>query len=237
MTAYESAGFPTHFQQESLKLVNSLLELKSSAFYLVDPNMSHRGVVTDNLDRQDDKLYQSRYMQLDPLNPNLYEKSAETVVHMDSVMSGQFINQSVYYQDFLKPRGYRYVTDVFFRSEDKIIAVITLLRSESQGDFSAHELALLRSLQPFLEYTLNSVYMPRRITERTTLGERYQLTARELDVLELVICGANNKTIAKELALGLATVKTHLQHIYHKAGVISRAELLSKVISDLKLLT
>lgn len=236
MTAHESPGFPHQFQRESLKLINELLVLKSSAFYLVDPNMTHRGVVTHNLSPEDDKLYQNRYMHLDPLNPSRHEKSGVSVVHMDSVMSPALINQSVYYQDFLKPFDFRYVADIFLRAEEKIVAVITLLRSEAQSDFTVDELALLRQIQPFLEYTLNSVYMPRRITERMTLGDRYELTARELDVLELIISGASNKQIAKELALGVATVKTHLQHIYHKAGVVSRTELLSKIITDLKVL-
>ncbi|MEH6581839.1 MAG: LuxR C-terminal-related transcriptional regulator [Halioglobus sp.] len=235
MSAIESFSFPSDFQQESLKLIDSLMALKSSAFYLVDPNMRHKGVVTHNLAKEDDKLYQNHYMHMDPLNPNLHEKSRETVVHMDSIMSPNFIKQSAYYQDFLKPLNYRYVTDIFFRAEGKIIAVITLLRDQSQGEFTDDELSLLRKQQPFLEYTLNTVYMPKRITERATIEERYQLTDRELDVLELVISGASNKGIANELALGVATIKTHLQHIYLKAGVVSRTELLSQVISDLKL--
>jgi DNA-binding CsgD family transcriptional regulator len=229
-------NFPSDFQQESLRLINSLMVIKSSAFYLVGPNMSHRGVVTNKLAKEDDKLYQNHYMHMDPLNPTLHEKSGETVVHMDSIMTPHYIKQSVYYQDFLKPLNYRYCADIFFRSEGQIIGVITLLRDESQGAFTDDELSLLKKQQPFLEFTLNTVYLPRRVTERATIEGRYLLTARELDVLELVISGASNKVIANELMLSLATVKTHLQHIYHKAGVFSRAELLSQIISDLKLI-
>ncbi len=219
-----------------MKLIERFMVLQSSLFCLVDPNMSHKGVVAHNLAKEDDKLYQNYYMHMDPLNPSLYEKGSETVVHMDSVMTPHFIKQSVYYQDFLKPLNYRYCTDIFFRFEGKIIAVITLLRAQQQGAFTAAELSLLRKLQPFLEYTLNTVYMPKRMAERATIEQQYKLTGRELDVLELVVSGASNKVIASELTLSLATIKTHLQHIYHKAGVISRAELLSLIISDLKLI-
>jgi DNA-binding CsgD family transcriptional regulator len=123
---------------------------------------------------------------------------------------------------------------MFFRADDKIIAVITLLRSEAQGDFSADDLMLLRKLQPFLEFTLNTVYLPPRLSERRSIEQRYQLTARELDVVERLISGASNKAIAEEMMLGLPTVKTHLQHIYQKANVVSRAELLSRIIADLQ---
>ena len=181
--AIDSFGFPSDFQQESLKLIDGLMALKSSAFFLIDPNMTHRGVVTHNLAKEDDNLYQNRYMQMDPLNPKLHEKGRETAVHIDSNTTPQLINQLVYYQDFLKPLDYRYVADIFFRAEGKIIAVITMLRAESQGDFTPAELHLLRQLQPFLEYTLNTVYLPKRLAERATIEAQHQLTDRQLDVL------------------------------------------------------
>ncbi|MEJ8566985.1 LuxR C-terminal-related transcriptional regulator [Wenzhouxiangellaceae bacterium CH-27] len=236
MKSIEIPNFPRDFQRESLKLVNGLLEVKSSAFYLVAPNMRHRGVVTYNLDREADRRYERRYMQLDPLNPSLHEENSESVIHMDSILGPGRVEQLAYYQDFLKPLGLRYVADMFFRADGRIIAVITLLRSLEQGDFSPEHLNVLRTLQPFLEYALNTVYLPERMTERRTIEEKYQLTARELDVLELVLSGAANKLIASELNLGLPTVKTHLQHIYRKTGVATRTELVTKVIADLKVL-
>jgi ATP/maltotriose-dependent transcriptional regulator MalT len=234
MKSTDLPAFPRHFQQQSLKLINSFLEIRSAAFYLVGPNMRHRGLVTHNMAKAEDKLYQSRYMHMDPLNPSLHENSGATVIHMDSLLSPKVIDQLAYYQDFLKPMNYRYVADMFFRSGGKIIAVITLLREKKQGPFLENELDVLRKLQPFLEYSLNEVYLPQRITERKTIEEKYQMTSRELDVLELVLSGAGNKVIARELMLGLPTIKTHLQHMYRKARVATRTELLTKVMADLK---
>jgi two-component system nitrate/nitrite response regulator NarL len=49
------------------------------------------------------------------------------------------------------------------------------------------------------------------------------LTARELEVLELIAEGLSAPEIAVRLFLGVTTVKTHLQHIYEKFGVSDRA--------------
>jgi two-component system nitrate/nitrite response regulator NarL len=49
------------------------------------------------------------------------------------------------------------------------------------------------------------------------------LTARELEVLELIAEGLSAPEIAERLFLGVTTVKTHLQHIYEKFGVSDRA--------------
>lgn len=51
------------------------------------------------------------------------------------------------------------------------------------------------------------------------------LTPTELRVVELVSDGRSNAEIADKLLVGVATVKTHLVHVYEKLGLRSRAEL------------
>lgn len=49
-----------------------------------------------------------------------------------------------------------------------------------------------------------------------------KLSARELEVLELVAGGASNHSIAQTLHISEATVKSHLLHIFGKLGVADR---------------
>jgi DNA-binding NarL/FixJ family response regulator len=60
----------------------------------------------------------------------------------------------------------------------------------------------------------------------TSMHEERQdeLSAREMDVLKLVVAGASNKMIAAQLNLSENTVKSHLSHIFGKLQVASRAE-------------
>lgn len=57
------------------------------------------------------------------------------------------------------------------------------------------------------------------------LAWRYGLSERERDLLDLLARGLNAQQIADELTVSRNTVKTHMAHIYAKAGIHTRAEL------------
>jgi DNA-binding NarL/FixJ family response regulator len=54
-------------------------------------------------------------------------------------------------------------------------------------------------------------------------GSRFGLSAREIEVMELVAQGYPNGTIAARLFLADKTIKNHVNHIYAKLGVTTRA--------------
>lgn len=56
------------------------------------------------------------------------------------------------------------------------------------------------------------------------------LTLRETEILRLAAEGNSSQQIAVQLHIALATVKTHLQHIYEKLGVSDRAAAVAQAI-------
>ena len=57
------------------------------------------------------------------------------------------------------------------------------------------------------------------------------ISQRELEVLELVAQGVNNREAAARLFISEATVKTHLMHIYAKLGVNDRAAAVAEAFN------
>lgn len=57
----------------------------------------------------------------------------------------------------------------------------------------------------------------------TNVARPAGLTEREVDVLRLISRGRSNKEVARELGISAKTVGTHVEHIYVKAGVTTRA--------------
>ncbi|SFK31961.1 two component transcriptional regulator, LuxR family [Streptosporangium canum] len=56
------------------------------------------------------------------------------------------------------------------------------------------------------------------------------LSAREVEILELLASGAGNREIARRLFITEATVKTHLVHIYGKLGVDTRTAAVTAAV-------
>jgi len=53
----------------------------------------------------------------------------------------------------------------------------------------------------------------------------YALTAREREIMGLVLAGASTRTMAERLCISVNTCQDHLKAIFDKAGVRSRREL------------
>jgi DNA-binding CsgD family transcriptional regulator len=75
---------------------------------------------------------------------------------------------------------------------------------------------------------------PSMLTETTLIKPNYnnplalKITARETEVLKLIIKGENNKKIAGALSISPNTVKTHRQKLLYKLGANNVAQLIAK---------
>lgn len=56
------------------------------------------------------------------------------------------------------------------------------------------------------------------------------LSIRELECLELIAKGLNNHEAADVLKVSKATLRTHLEHVYHKLDATNRVEAVIEAI-------
>jgi ATP/maltotriose-dependent transcriptional regulator MalT len=63
----------------------------------------------------------------------------------------------------------------------------------------------------------------------TAIAHHYRLSARERRVVEFVIRGYSNQSIAAQMNVSTDTVKKHLTSVFDKLGVESRTQLVSLV--------
>ena len=82
--------------------------------------------------------------------------------------------------------------------------------------------------------TGNMVFDPALAEELTRSREREErgdvLTAREIEVLQLLAFGHSNRDIAARLDISAETVKTHLEHIFRKLGTSDRTAAVAEAL-------
>ncbi len=75
-----------------------------------------------------------------------------------------------------------------------------------------------------------------RLLDQVRAPAQEALSQREYEVLEMVARGSTNREAAARLFISVATVKTHLLHIYAKLGMSDRAAAVAEAF-DRGLLT
>jgi len=100
---------------------------------------------------------------------------------------------------------------------------LTLNRG-SGPDFSERDRAVLTLLRPHMERAYLDAERRRYPVPR--------LTARQAELLRLVGAGHTNAQIARRLGISEGTVRTHLQNIYERLHVSSRAAAVTRVLAD-----
>jgi two-component system nitrate/nitrite response regulator NarL len=66
--------------------------------------------------------------------------------------------------------------------------------------------------------------LPQSLAQNQEADPINTLSAREREVLKLIVHGASNKSIARQLDIAEATVKIHVQHILRKLQLSSRVQ-------------
>ncbi|GAA3794559.1 MULTISPECIES: response regulator transcription factor [Amycolatopsis] len=101
-----------------------------------------------------------------------------------------------------------------------------LMYRDSGHDFTDREVLMLQLLRPHLY----EVYLD---AQRRRNGVP-RLSRRELQVLQLAAQALSNADIARELFISVATVRKHLEHIYDRTGVRTRAAAAALVLPQVE---
>lgn len=216
LVAAAPAGAPL---QRCLDVLQDLLPHSACAFYQVDRQQQPHDFVLRHMPDSVHQRYVARYMRHDPLHPARLVRQPRNVVALGEALPAAQRSASRY-APFLASSQLVDVVEILLRRQGRVVAGFSLLRQGHMPGFAAEELRLLHSVHGLLDMALERI-----LSQPSAVVSGIALTGREAEVAALLSAGACNKTIARELDIGLATVKTHLLHLFRKFDVSSRTAL------------
>jgi len=207
-----------------LRFVPALIELDSAILleFAIDGFTVRSGRAL-NLDPVRFADYSEYYQHND-----LYKRKVAALPQIPAV------EQACYYLDFaewehnehrsmfLMPQGIYHMACLNIVSNNRLGYSISLHRSKSHSAFNERDIEVMRLLTPIIQAVFNSL---NSTSAECSIPWLDSLTARERQILPMLLSNLPNDSIACHLRISANTLKTHIRHILNKSQCQSRFEL------------
>ena len=175
---------------------------------------------------QDDRFWRLRHEFL-PCSYPARTGDLVSAIKWSDFYSQAELRSAPFYAEFFPPGEIRYAMLVPLPSPAGRTRYVWLARS--RRDFTERDRLVLAVLRPHL----SEVFLD---AERRRGGVP-RLSRRELEVLQLAAQGYGNADIARILFISVATVRKHMEHIFDRTGVRTRAAAAARVLPQARRLT
>ena len=151
-----------------------------------------------------------------------WSQTAGQAVRWSDLLSRGRLRRLDIYAEVGRPLGLEHTLELWVLIPDGVAGGFAFDRSEH--DFSQRDVSVLDALRPHLVQLWRNARLHRRAADDLSTSDAAGLlTAREREVLHWVAHGKTNREIAAVLYLAPGTVRKHLDNVYAKLDVGSRA--------------
>ncbi len=188
-------------------------------------------------------IYVSQYLVgpylLDPFYRNAMVRN-DGVWRMRELAPDRFFS-SEYFRSYYAKTGLAEEIGFFTSLDNGITLVVSLMRREAAGPFTAAEFALLKKASVLVAAVCASFWSQASArfkqkqgiiaepnhtdTVSQALRSSRQITSRETEIIQLVLQGHSSEAIGLQLGIRTGTVKVHRRNIYRKLAITSQTQL------------
>ena len=219
------------FAAETMQFITELSPVSWVTMHLFDEDarriwLGSRGISA----RFRAAYYDEQMWCIDPLANTRACGGEHSLIGLQSAETRCQSVQVTRYRSFLNSFGIRDAAEFVFLHGTEPIGGMSLLWTEPSGGSLSEDQGLLTKLHRYIQLSFDAALSTHLIGWRKGLRREFGLTQREVQVVEAVCEGRSNKEVARELSISLATVKTHLLHVFEKLQVPNRAALVRCVL-------
>ena len=174
---------------------------------------------------------------LDPFYDYLLSGPRERVVPLQDIQPDHF-RKSRYFSSYYADVGLADEIGMFMERRDRTAIFVSLGRAVGMQPFSKRAVHRLRLFLPIIDALMLRQWDAAIPAEASSLtldqalrGDQFSiLSAREREVVALILKGHSSKSIAWQLAIAVGTVKNHRKSIYRKLSITSQSALFARFL-------
>lgn len=195
-------------------------------------------IVTKNIQHSEESIerYNSYYYQFDPVlrvagDPRYFNR----FVSDSDLIDKKTLMNSEYYTDFFRPAGLHHALAMHVTVFGKPVGMLGIHRPPGSRDFTEREKAAMTLAAPAIAASFFTTALADGLYASNAIGplpsmKSSGLTAREDEIVSLVVLGLSNMEIGERLNISVRTVKVHMNSILKKTGARNRVALISSLI-------
>lgn len=225
---------PRNFAIEVLKNVQKICRFDAASVYFKAPSGSVEDQYLLNTDEYWSNIYLDYYSSI---NNNQYSYKRESRPKAEGWNIRDWRQEQVteFVNGLVRPRGLKYSLGFSLYDLNGCGRILFCLDRLDNERFSSNELMALSMSIPMLNNLHKNFYYQRSSQSGSeganrSIMEKAGLTAREVEVTNLLCQGISPANISKVLCISLSTSYKHIAHIYEKLKVSSRQELMAKLL-------
>ena len=224
-------------RREVMELLKHAIPFNNANFFLIDHKDDGTEVLKDlinvnSLSNPQSEIedildcYMKEFSDLDSLHW-LYTTKKTIVYRTSDYLSECEFENSRYYKEFYLPFNVHHGAQMVFASDDICLGLLTLFRAKDQPNFSDTEIFFLDNIKDHMSARLSREFKAAEAVNRdcSYFMQKFDLTRRECEILDLLFEGKQSEEIAEELFISENTLRRHIYNMYTKMGIKSRWEL------------
>ena len=191
------------------------------------PSRSYRSGISVNMNESNIQRYHDHFQFHDPVTPAMSIHRQATIV--EDVFGRRELDRTEFYRDFLARDGLHSGLNYFAYAGSRQLGDLRLWRAKGTP-FTESDRIMLE-----LVGRVFAAQLAERARAEVLGPGAAGLTQREREIVAALAEGLGDAAIASRLHLSVATVRTHLSHVFQKLGVGSRLEVVAALREPAKI--
>ncbi len=210
-----------------------IMNAQYHAIVLFPGKLNPEILLSSNNTPEFESAYYDRLQECDFILQELMEHPHD-VVHLKDLLKKREHRESFFFKEAQRIRPAGDCLYAAIHLEDQVVGFFGVVRAIEDEDFTDEDKNLIQMLSPVLSCHIQ-IYRERMSGSINQNGSHYdfgkiremfQLTKRELEILDLIFRGLTNRQISEELNIQESTVKRHISNTFEKTGSRNRTQLI-----------